>query len=340
MKNISSIIDKIQNVNLEKPVLVFGDYCLDKYIYSYPNHDEVSIETNLPAFQIEHVKNYAGAAGTICNNLRSLGIPVLCAGAIGNDGIGYDLQNCLNSISADFSPLIIDNLISTNSYQKLMRWNGNTFEESTRYDFKNVSGLSEKLEEKIIDNLERYVPQASAVIILDQYEDENAGILNRRIKNKLNSLAKQYLDIIFYVDSRAYGNDYQNMLMKCNMDEFLKLNGLTDNRISRNDFLLMMTEFEQRTNNHLLVTWSEKGVFFIKDFELVNVPSFRVEGPIDIVGAGDATTSGIMLGLLSGLSLENAALVGCAVSSITIQQMGTTGIATIEQVKERLSEKL
>jgi hypothetical protein len=38
-----------------------------------------------------------------------------------------------------------------------------------------------------------------------------------------------------------------------------------------------------------------------------------------------------------GLSVKESALLACCVSSITIQQIGTTGIASIGQVVERLS---
>ena len=68
----------------------------------------------------------------------------------------------------------------------------------------------------------------------------------------------------------------------------------------------------------------------------IPVPAFRVEGPIDICGAGDASTAGIVLGLSLGLLPHEAALLGCAVSSITIQQIGVTGTATVSQVQKRL----
>ena len=70
--------------------------------------------------------------------------------------------------------------------------------------------------------------------------------------------------------------------------------------------------------------------------EVKSVDGFRVDGPIDIVGAGDASSAGIVLGLVLGLSREQAAKLACAVSSITIQQLGCTGTATVGQVRDRL----
>jgi outer membrane murein-binding lipoprotein Lpp len=43
-----------------------------------------------------------------------------------------------------------------------------------------------------------------------------------------------------------------------------------------------------------------------------------------------------MLGLTLGLSLLESVLLGGCISSITIQQIGVTGTATVEQVKQRL----
>jgi sugar/nucleoside kinase (ribokinase family) len=42
--------------------------------------------------------------------------------------------------------------------------------------------------------------------------------------------------------------------------------------------------------------------------------------------------------LASGTSLEEAAAFGNLVASITIQQIGTTGTASPEQVRKRLAE--
>ncbi len=47
-------------------------------------------------------------------------------------------------------------------------------------------------------------------------------------------------------------------------------------------------------------------------------------------------TAGALLAFASGATLPEAALVGCLVASITVQQLATTGTATPAQVRERL----
>jgi sugar/nucleoside kinase (ribokinase family) len=68
------------------------------------------------------------------------------------------------------------------------------------------------------------------------------------------------------------------------------------------------------------------------------VRAYPVKGPIDPVGAGDSTSAGIACALASGAGLLEAAAFGNLVASITIQQLGTTGTATPEQVRQRWRE--
>ena len=82
------------------------------------------------------------------------------------------------------------------------------------------------------------------------------------------------------------------------------------------------------------------GVLVFDRDGMTHVPGIRVEGPIDIVGAGDSTMSGIVSALCCGATHTEAAWIGCLVASITIQQIGTTGTATREQVMARHRETL
>ena len=90
---------------------------------------------------------------------------------------------------------------------------------------------------------------------------------------------------------------------------------------------------EQTDARAVVVTMGAEGVLVIApEIEVVHVPGVRVEGPIDIVGAGDSFTAGMVATLaVRGTGWGEAAMVGNLVASITIQQLGTTGVATPEQ---------
>jgi sugar/nucleoside kinase (ribokinase family) len=63
-----------------------------------------------------------------------------------------------------------------------------------------------------------------------------------------------------------------------------------------------------------------------------------VSGPIDSVGAGDSVNAALACALCAGASLPDAAAFANLVASITIQQIGTTGTATPEQIWRRWTE--
>ena len=54
--------------------------------------------------------------------------------------------------------------------------------------------------------------------------------------------------------------------------------------------------------------------------------------------SGDSTSAGIVCARAAGATPEQAAAFGCLVASITVQQIGTTGTATPEQVRQRRRE--
>jgi sugar/nucleoside kinase (ribokinase family) len=63
-----------------------------------------------------------------------------------------------------------------------------------------------------------------------------------------------------------------------------------------------------------------------------HIPAAQVSGPIDIVGAGDATMSGIVAALCSGATVPEAGEIGCLAAGVTIRQVGTTGTASRDQI--------
>jgi sugar/nucleoside kinase (ribokinase family) len=93
-----------------------------------------------------------------------------------------------------------------------------------------------------------------------------------------------------------------------------------------------------RNGRPVYLTVGADGIIVFDREGMTHVPGIDVEGPIDIVGAGDSTMAGIVSALCCGATHSEAAQVGCLVASITIQQIGTTGTATREQVLARYRE--
>jgi bifunctional ADP-heptose synthase (sugar kinase/adenylyltransferase) len=255
---------------------------------------------------------YPGAAGTIVNNLRSLKVQTLCAGVIGDDGEGYDLLNALKKIGADTSYMITDGERCTSTYTKPMRGG----EELNRLDFKNFLPMGKHTEQRLIENLYAAVSKSNAVIVLDQFAEEDCSTINSNIRREIAIIAEKYPELIIYADSRAYIHLFQNIMVKCNNHE-IKDNG---------------EELYQKNKKPVFVTMGEKGSMVFDKDGSHRIGAIKVRGPVDICGAGDACTSGIVLGLALGAAPPVAAMLGNIVASITVKQIGVTGTATQEQV--------
>ena len=97
--------------------------------------------------------------------------------------------------------------------------------------------------------------------------------------------------------------------------------------------------FARESGRHVFQTLGEQGIdVFAPTGEQVHVPAYPVAGPTDIVGAGDSTSAGIACAVMAGATYEQAAAFGNLVASITIQQIGVTGTASPQQVRDRWAQ--
>ena len=322
-------------------ILVFGDFALDKYLYIDPDRDEPSIETGLTAWQVHGKRMSAGAGGNVAANLRALGAEVSCISLIGDDGEGYELLRCLNAIGADTTHMVHGAGLCTCTYTKPMRLQSDgSWKEMNRLDFRNFTPPPMALQEQLVENLKACLPLVDAVLLVDQFSQRNLGTITDYVREQLNQLAMEHPGVLFFVDSRAFSGEYRNMIVKCNNHELLALSGGT-HKAEDSDALIRQARLLGLKNNaSFVVTRGSKGIMVLDAAQVWNVDGVKVSGPLDIVGAGDSASAGFVLGLTRGLSPRQAAMVGCCVSSITIQQIGTTGTATVPQVLDRLEAYL
>ena len=322
-------------------IVVLGDYALDKYLYIDPARDEPSIETGLTAYQIHKKRMSAGAGGNVAANLCALGAQVTCISLVGNDGEGYELLNCLRSIGANTDYMVHADDLCTCTYTKPMRLQKNgSWKEMNRLDFRNFDPPSMELQKQLVENLKNVLPHVDAVLLVDQFCQRNLGTMTDYVREQINQLALEYPEVLFFVDSRAFSGEYRNMIVKCNNHELMAMAGSSENPENPEILCQLAQELGQKNNAAFVVTRGSKGMMVLNRGKLHFVDGVHVTGPLDIVGAGDSASSGFVLGLTRGLDYTQAAMVGCCVSSITIQQIGTTGTATVPQVLQRLKAYL
>ncbi|MCE5218807.1 PfkB family carbohydrate kinase [bacterium] len=323
-------------------VAVFGDFFLDKYLTLEEALTEVSLETGLDAYQVVGRRCSPGAAGTVTNNLTALEVgKVYAVGFTGEDGEGYELRQGLDRTGADSTHLLTCADVATPTYIKPMLRNAAGVErELNRLDIKNREPLAASLQERLLQELGDLLPQVQAVVIADQIAEPELGVVTDTVRAELSALARSHPQVVFFADSRACISRFRDVIIKPNKLEAARSCGYEgeEEALTAADAARFGAQIVARNNRPAFVTAGAEGIVVFEAGRSTHIPGIPVSGPIDIVGAGDSTTAGIVSALCAGATLQEAAVMGNCVASLTIQQLGTTGTAKPQQVAQQFAD--
>lgn len=320
-------------------IAVLGDFFLDKYLDVDPALAEVSIETGKTAHQVTGVRHSPGAAGTVVCNLAALGVAALHAiGFCGDDGEGYELRQGLAKLGCSSEHLHTTALRKTPTYLKPRdRSRPGLQGEHNRYDTKNRLPTEDAIQQAILASLDAMLPQVDAVIVLDQVEEAECGVVTTVVREGLAERATGWPNVVFWVDSRLRIRQFRSVMIKPNQFEAIGMeNPPPGQEIDAERLMEATTGLRSATGAPVFVTRGVHGMY-VTDPEPTFVPGVTVSGPTDPTGAGDSATAGAVAALCAGATVPEAALVGNLVASLTVQQLATTGTASPDQVRERLT---
>jgi bifunctional ADP-heptose synthase (sugar kinase/adenylyltransferase) len=324
---------------------VIGDLFLDRYLDLDHALTEPSLETGLDAYQVVNVRSSPGAAGTVINNLAALGVGrIYPIAVLGDDGEGYELRQALSRLpAADPSGLIIAPDRRTPTYVKpMLHEKGRSARELNRLDIKNRHPTPEVLDIQIQNKLVEIWPLIDALVVLDQVSETDCGVITARTQKQLTELTATEPDKFVLADSRERIGSFCGVCLKPNRQEALRAVGFAADE-SADVLECAIAQLARRAGRWVFCTDGARGILIAAPKDGENgmhsrIPAYPVSGPIDIVGAGDSTSAAIVCALAGGSGVQAAAAFGNLVASITIQQLGTTGTATPDQVRQRWRE--
>jgi rfaE bifunctional protein kinase chain/domain len=330
-EELAELVDRFSHARLA----IVGDFFLDQYLIIDPSLAEPSVETGRTAHQVIGIRQSPGAAGTVANNVAALEAgEIFAVGAIGDDGNGYILRRELQKRGIDTAGLLVEESRFTPTYTKPMNLVDGLEHETERIDIINRTKTPPEIEDRIMVAIERVIPKVDAVVLLDQVVRPDVGVLTKRVRNAVCELAKRNPKTIFYADSRGAAGEYHHVIVKPNESEALRAVGKSlDRPASQEEVLDAGQSLFHRTGQPVFITRGEHGMLVVEKDRMTMVPAVRVSGPLDICGAGDSATAGIILSLACGASPTQAALLGNIVASKTVIQIGTTGTTTRRDVR-------
>jgi bifunctional ADP-heptose synthase (sugar kinase/adenylyltransferase) len=365
---------RLQEIAASYPKLriaLVGDICVDRYFEIDPGLQEISIETNLPVHNVVRVRCQPGGAGTILNNLVALGVgEIYPAAIIGKDGEGYELRRALESVGKRGENEITDENTQnravggraspraavrtahvqmdwivesaerhTFTYSKpLVMHKNRAPEELNRLDTKNWTPTPMHLQERVVEAVRRLADQMDAMILLDQVDIPETGVVTQRVLNAVREVAERNPNLLILADSRRSLRGFPAVSFKMNAAEI----GLFFNApgaLPVEEIQAKALSLAKQNGKHVFVTMSERGIVGAHGGQVEMVPALPVRGEIDIVGAGDAVTANLTAALTAGASLRETLEIAQLAASVVVHQLGTTGTASVEQMSELLEAK-
>jgi bifunctional ADP-heptose synthase (sugar kinase/adenylyltransferase) len=311
-------------------VAVLGDLFLDKLLLVDRSLDEPSLETGLTAYQVTGKRVSPGAAGTVINNLRALGVgSVDAVSMLGDDGEGYELLKGLHAIGVNTDYVIKSGEIFTPTYIKPMHIKDAVERESNRLDIVNTRPTPESIVAQLKRNLRAAAEAADAIIVLDQITRENTGVVTAALREEIALLANERPELLIFADSRGFIDKFRGITIKCNDKEAARVvYGKPLEAFDQNRLVECLHELRAMSGCEAFITCGERGI-------LVNdrlIPAIHLTCEVDICGCGDASSAGIVSAICAGASREEAALFGNLAASVTASKIGVTGTASPEEV--------
>jgi len=322
-------------------IAVVGDFCLDRYLEIDPARAEVSIETGLPVYNVVRVRSQPGAAGTILNNLVALGVgKIYPVGFCGEDGEGYELVRALRSLpGVDPAHFFQTSARRTFTYCKpLVLTPGEPPRELNRLDSKNWTPTPPEVTGRLADSLEKLRTAVDAVILLDQVDLADTGVVTGSLLKAVDALERKSLPIPVLADSRRGLRGYPPVIFKMNAAELAALTGMPA-QSSIDEVRKTAVQMAEKNRRAVFVTLAERGLVGAgPDGRTEHVPALPLRGAIDVVGAGDSVTANLATALAAGAELGEALGIAALASSIVVHQLGTSGSASVAQMEALLAD--
>ncbi|MCF7764057.1 MAG: carbohydrate kinase [Verrucomicrobia bacterium] len=318
---------------------VVGDFCLDRYLEIDPEKKETSIETGLPVHNVTRVRSQPGGAGTILNNLVELGVrEVFAVGFCGEDGEGWELKRALQAMRG----VRMDHFVTTAqrrtfTYTKpLLSKPPAAPVELNRLDFKNWVPTSPSVVECVQRTITDLSAHVDGLILLDQVDIPETGVLTENVLQTIEKVARSRGDLLILADSRQGLGRFPNVTFKMNHSELARLTPISQ-EVEVAEVRRETARLSKERGYPVFVTLAEAGMVGASaSGESEHVPALPTHGEIDIVGAGDSVTANLAVALAAGASLKESMEIASAAASLVIHQLGTTGTASVDQIREIL----
>jgi rfaE bifunctional protein kinase chain/domain len=323
-ERLHQLIDRIHGVRIG----VIGDFCIDAYWQLDTREAELSLETGKPTRGVRSQRYIPGGGGNVASNVAALGCgKVRAFGVIGPDMFGRELTSLLRERGIDTSGLVIqEQNWETPVYAK--PYLAET--EQERIDFGRWNTM--RSESALAGLVRSALPGLDALIVNQQLA---RGIHTETMICALNGMARDHPGVTFVLDARTMSTSFTGMICKLNAAEASRLEanpGEGSPDTSPGALRSHARAIGIRSGKPVFVTRGARGIVVFDGSDVIEIPAVPLKGPIDPVGAGDATVSAIAASLAAGATPGEAGEMGNMAAAVTVKKIKETGTATAGEI--------
>ena len=314
-------------------ILVVGDVAIDEMIYG--DTERISREAPVLILQHTHTKILLGAASNAANNASAINCgKVSVIGVVGDDYQANQLREAFSNANINHDYLVVEEGRKTVTKTRISgSCSQSITQQIVRIDRQTHGVIKESTENKIIENLEKAIPQVDAIVLSDYH----IGVLTQRIINKTTELAKKYNKIVV-ADAQKDLDNYKNVTsMTPNLPDTQKF--FNKNLNSNEEIADAGKKIIEMTNaKAMLITCGADGMISVHaDGTYDVIPVFNKAKVFDVTGAGDTVTALYTMGLAVGAEPFYAAVIGNIAASIVVKQFGCA-TTTIDELTDTLNK--
>ena len=298
-----------------KKIVIVGDLVADQFLRG----TIARVSREAPVFILRHdeTETLAGAAANAASNVASLNGTAVLVGAVGKDSNGGALLEKLQASNVNCDLVIASEKVQTTTKVRVLA--GQHYaprQQVIRIDYENKNESGE-LESRIKDNLLAAARDANAIII----SDYNYGVVTPEIFQLARKIADEN-NIPLLIDSRFRLEDFPKATTATpNQDEVEQILGKNFTEI---DCAELCKNLGYKA---LLVTRGNDGMLLIEnDKDPVHLDAVGAKQPVDVTGAGDTVIAAYALGLASGLSFMDSAMIANHAGGIVVMKRGTASV--------------
>lgn len=301
-----------------KKIIVLGDVMVDAYMWG--KVDRISPEAPVPVVAVKKKDHRLGGAANVAMNLKELGAEPMLFSVIGTD-IEADLL-CDILTESGISTQFLHKSNSRPTTVKTRVISGH--QHMLRIDHETTETLNNQDRQLVIDQFEKHVGEADAVII----EDYDKGVLSEAVIAKVVEAAKSKGKKVIVDPKKKNFMAYRNVdVMKPNLKELregLKIDLPGEFSIDS------VKKAAQELRSHLqletaLITLSENGIYIGSDTEEHHIEA-HIRDIYDVSGAGDTVISIAALVLACGASIKLAAEVANLGGGLVCEKVGVVPV--------------